>query len=227
MLDQTKHKPSRRQEVIETMIVFAVMTGLLLPVRLLFYTYVSTHWFGSFGLVSAISVLMVVLVKKHKLGKFGQMFENQMRKVQRGKRKILAYGQATFMLLLLGGTIVAIELGNSAYLDIKTQLLQQLGDIDNSQKMLVEAKKMTPQDWITGFAGFVLAIFLAFPQISALLAVLNEMYGGWLLHFYTVALVETLEMVGILIFYRFILYREQEHKQAHKKQEQSDPKTDN
>src|SRR3990172_12802223 len=113
MFDQTKTKPSRKQEIVETLIVFAVMTGLLLPVRLVFYTYVSTHWFGSFGLVSAISVLMVVLVKKKKLGRFGQMFENQMRKVQRGKRKILAYGQAALFLLLLGGTIVAIELGNS------------------------------------------------------------------------------------------------------------------
>jgi hypothetical protein len=152
---------------------------------------------------------MVVLVKKKKLGRFGQMFENQMRKVQRGKRKILAYGQAALFLLLLGGTIVAIELGNSTYLDIKTQLLERLEGIDDPQKMLAESKKMTPQDWITGFVGFVLAIFFAFPQISALLAILNEMYAGWLLHFYTVALVETLEMTGILIFYRITLSREQ------------------
>lgn len=209
MLDQTKNKPSRKEEIVETLIVFAVMTGLLLPVRLLFYTYVSTHWFGSFGLVSAISVLMVLLVKKKKLGRFGQMFENQMRKVQRGKRRLIAYGQAALFLILLGGTIVAIELGNSIYVDIKTRLLEHLEGIDNPQQMLVESKKMTPQDWITGFAGFVLAIFFAFPQISALLAILNEMYNGWLLHFYTVALVETLEMTGILIFYRITLSREQ------------------
>ncbi|HSB56352.1 MAG TPA: hypothetical protein VLD38_00890 [Nitrosopumilaceae archaeon] len=209
MLDQTKHKPSRRQEIVETMIVFAVMTGLLLPVRLLFYTYVSPHWFGSFGLVSAISILMIVLVKKKKLGRFGGMFENQMSKIHRGKRRIIVYVQTTLVLLVLGGTIVAIELGNSTYLDIKTNLLKHLGSIDDPQKMVIEAKKMTPQDWITGFVGFILAIFFAFPQISALLAILNQMYGGWLLHFYTVALVETLEMTCILIFYRFTLNREQ------------------
>jgi hypothetical protein len=87
--------------------------------------------------------------------------------------------------------------------------LEHLEGIDNPQKMLAESKKMTPQDWITGFSGFVLAIFFAFPQISALLAILNEMYNGWLLHFYTVAFVETLEMTGILIFYRLTLSREQ------------------
>ena len=208
MQDQTKNKSSRKQEAVETMVVFAVVTGLLLPIRLLFYTYVSTYWFGSFGLVSVISVLMIVLVKKNKLGRFGQMFENQMRKVQHGKRKIIVYSQTTLILLVLGGTIVAIELGNSAYLDIKAHLSEKLGGIDDPQKLVIEAKKMTPQDWITGFAGFVLGIFLEFPQISALLAILNEMYGGWLLHFYTVAFVETLEMAGILIFYRFILHRE-------------------
>ena len=205
MLDPTKNKPSRKQEAVETLIVFAVMTGLLLPVRLLFYTYISPHWFGSFGLVSAVSVLMVVLVKKKMLGRFGQMFENQMRKVHRGKRRWLTYGQATLFLILLGGTIIAIELGNSAYLDIKTQLLKHLDGIDDPQKILTESKKMTPQEWIIGFVGFVLAVFFAFPQISALLAILNEMYDGWLLHFYTVALVETLEMTGILIFYRITL----------------------
>src|SRR5574342_745736 len=106
MLDQTKHKPRRRQEIVETMIVFAVMTGPLLPVRLLFYTYVSPHWFGSFGLVSAISILMIVLVKKKKLGRFGGMFENQMSKIHRGKGRIIVYVQTTLVLLVLGGTIV-------------------------------------------------------------------------------------------------------------------------
>ena len=208
MLDPTKNKPSRKQEAIETLIVFAVMTGLLLPVRLVFYTYISPHWFGSFGLVSAVSVFVVVLVKKKMLGRFGQMFENQMRKVHRGKRKWLVYGQVASFLILLGGTIIAIDLGNSTYSDIKTQLLKHLDGIDNPQKMLTESKKMTPQDWIIGFVGFVLAVFFAFPQIAALLAILNEMYYGWLLHFYTVALVETLEMAGILIFYRITLSNE-------------------
>ncbi|MGQ0795020.1 MAG: hypothetical protein ACT4N5_02395 [Nitrosopumilaceae archaeon] len=208
MQDQRENKPSRKKDIFETLAVFAVMTGLLLPVRLVFYTYVSTHWFGSFGLVSAISILMVVLVKKKKLGRFGQMFENQMRKVQRGKRRFLAYGQAALFLLLLGGTIMAIELGNSIYLDVKNQLLERIEGIDNPEKMLAESKKMTPQDWFMGFVGFLVGIFFAYPTIAALLAILNEMYDGWLLHFYTVALVETLEMTGILIFYRITFARE-------------------
>jgi len=52
-----------------------------------------------------------------------------------------------------------------------------------------------------------LAIFIAFPQLSAVLAVLNESFDGWVLHFYTVAFVEYLELFGILIYFRYSLYR--------------------
>jgi len=84
----------KKQEIVEAAIVFGVMTGLLLPVRILFYTYISTNWFGSFGLISIVSVILVLLVKKKKLGRFGQIFERQMNKVQHGKRSIIVYGQA-------------------------------------------------------------------------------------------------------------------------------------
>ena len=60
---------------MEAVIVFSVMTGIFLPVRFLFVTFVSDHWFGSFGIVSAFAIMMVVLSRKGKLGKFGEMFQ--------------------------------------------------------------------------------------------------------------------------------------------------------
>ncbi|MGI0010899.1 MAG: hypothetical protein ACREAE_05825 [Nitrosopumilaceae archaeon] len=205
-MNQTKTDHGRKQGLVEALAVFGVMTGILLPVRLFFYTHVSTDWFGSFGLISVISVIMVVLVKKKKVGRFGAMFENQMYKMQHGKRGMLAYGQSTIILLLLGGTIFAIELGNSTYSDIKAQILQEVEGIDEPEKMMLsQIKDHTIEDWIKGLWGIVLAIFFAFPQLSALLAVLNDTFDGWILHFYTVGLVETMEVFGILIFYRFTL----------------------
>jgi hypothetical protein len=50
-----------------------------------------------------------------------------------------------------------------------------------------------------------LAVFFAFPQLAAVFAVLNESSQGWVLHFYTVAFVEYLELFGILLLYRFFL----------------------
>ena len=181
------------------------MTGILLPVRLFFVAYISDNWLGSFGLISAISIMMIILTKKGKLGKFGQMFDRQLNKLQHGKRAKIVYGQSLFFLIILGGTIFAIEQGNSVYIDLKEELLAQNQEFSDSNKILAMAKEVTIQDWINGFIGMIFAVFFAFPQLAAVFAVLNDSSQGWVLHFYTVAFVEYLEIFGILLLYRFYL----------------------
>ena len=90
-------------EFVEALIVFSVMTGILLPVRLVFVAYVSDNWFGSFGIIAIISATMIILTKKGKLGKFGKMFEKQINKLQHGKKGKIVYGQAILFLIILGG----------------------------------------------------------------------------------------------------------------------------
>jgi hypothetical protein len=51
----------------------------------------------------------------------------------------------------------------------------------------------------------ILAIFFAFPQLAAVFAVLNDSSDGWILHFYTVAFVEYMELFGILLLFRFTM----------------------
>ena len=193
----------KKKNFLEGLIVFSVMTGILLPLRLFFVTYVSTDWYGSFGIISTISVLMIILTKKDKLGRFGQMFERQINKLQKGKRAKLIYGQSIIFLLILGGTIFAIQQGNSVYVDLKNKILEEHQEFANPEEILKKSDEMQVQDWIYGMIGMFLAIFFAFPQLSAVLAVLNDSLNGWVLHFYTVAFVEYLELFGILLFFRF------------------------
>lgn len=183
------------------------MTGILLPVRLFFVTYVSDDWFGSFGLISAISVAMVVLTKKGKIGAFGKMFERQINKLQKGKKAKIVYGQSIIFLLILGGTIFAIEQGNSVYADLKEQILIENEEFADPEEIIKKTEQLEAQDWIYGMMAMFLAIFVAFPQLSAVLAVLDESFDGWVLHFYTVAFVEYLEMFGILIYFRYTLWK--------------------
>jgi hypothetical protein len=191
---------------LESLIVFGVMTGILLPVRLLFVAYVSSDWFGSFGIISAISIAIIVLTKKGKLGKFGEMFERQINKLQKGKKAKIVYGQSIIFLLILGGTIFAIEQGNSTYVDLKNQILDEHEEFTDPEEILKKTEQLEAQDWILGVLGLFLAVFIAFPQLSAVLAVLNESFDGWILHFYTVAFVEYLELFGILIYFRYSLF---------------------
>ena len=197
----------KHKNFVEGVIVFSVMTGLLLPVRLFFVTYVSTDWLGSFGIISAISIAMIVLTKKGKLGRFGQMFERQINKLQHGKRAKFVYGQSIIFLLILGGTIFAIEQGNSVHADLKEQILTEHEEFSDPNQILQKTEELEAQDWVLGIIGMFIAIFVAFPQLAAVFAVLDETLDGWILHFYTVAFVEYLELFGILIYYRFSLKR--------------------
>ena len=196
----------KNNNFLESLIVFGVMTGILLPVRLLFVAYVSSDWFGSFGVISAISIAMIVLTKKGKLGKFGEMFERQINKLQKGKKAKIVYGQSIILLLILGGTIFAIEQGNSVHVDLKNQILEEHEEFTDPEEILKKTEQLEAQDWILGVLGLFLAIFIAFPQLSAVLAVLNESFDGWILHFYTVAFVEYLELFGILIYFRYSMF---------------------
>jgi len=187
--------------IFESLIVFGVMTGLLLPARLLFVEYVSDNWFGSLGIISAISILVIILVRKKKLGFFGPMFERQMYKFQRGKRGLLVFGESLFLLLILGSMIFAIDQGNSVYSDLKLQTMAN-SPSTSSEQILESAKEWTASDWFIAFLMVPVAFLTEFPQMSAVIASVDQSLDGWLLHFYTVGFVEYLELFGILIFYK-------------------------
>ncbi|MDH5569805.1 MAG: hypothetical protein OEX98_08470 [Nitrosopumilus sp.] len=177
------------------------MGGLLLPARLLFVEYVSDNWFGSLGIISIISISVIILAKKKKLGFFGPMLERQMYKFQKGKRGLLIIGESVFLLLILGGMIFAIDQGNSVYSELKMQNMENMSTT-SSEQILDSAKELEASDWVVAFLMVPVALLTAFPQMSAAIASIDQSLDGWLLHFYTVGFVEYLELFGILMYYR-------------------------
>jgi len=190
--------------IFESLIVFGVMTGLLLPARLLFVEYVSDNWFGSLGIISAISISVIILVKKKKLGFFGPMFERQIYKFQKGKRGLIVFGESIFLLLMLGVMIFAIDQGNSVYSDLKFQNIKNAPS-SSAERVLESANDLEASDWVVGFLMAPVMFITAFPQMSAGIASVDQSLDGWLMHFYTVGFVEYLELLGILIFYRITI----------------------
>jgi preprotein translocase subunit SecG len=180
------------------------MTGLLLPARLLFVTFVSDDWLGSFGVISAISVGILILVKKGKLGEFGNMFQRQIEKLLKGKRKILVYAESVFVLVLLGSMIFAINQGNSTYSDMQDQFFTNQ-EIDTPERLIQHTNEWEANDWFAGLIAAPVAFVTAFPQMSAVIASIDGTLDGWLLHFYTVGFVEYAEFLGILLLYRFVI----------------------
>jgi hypothetical protein len=94
------------------------MTGLLLSIRLLFVTFVSYSWIGS---IRVISISILILAKTGKLVEFGNMFQRQIEKLLKSKRKILVYLESVFVLVLLGGMIFTINEGNTTYSHVQDQ----------------------------------------------------------------------------------------------------------
>lgn len=186
--------------IFESLLVFDIMSGLLLPARLLFVEYVSNNWLGSFGIISAISITVIILVKKKKLGFFGPMFERQVIKFQRGKKGMMIFGESICLLVLLGGMIFAIEQGNSVYSELKIQNVSP----DKVEQIFQPTKNLEATDWVSIFLMAPISFVTSFPEMSATIASIDQKLDGWLMHFYTVGFVEYLEVLGILIFYRIL-----------------------
>ena len=130
-------------------------------------TYVTDNWFASFGLIAVISLGLVVLAKKNKMGKFGQLFLRVMRKWNSGNRQYLLYIPPILLLIVSVGIISLINMYDS--------------NIDSENETV----------------NFLVMRFGA----------ANEQSFGWMLHFYTVFLVEVLEVLGSVIFFRMTILK--------------------
>ena len=197
---------------MEAVIVFLVMTGIFLPVRFLFVTFVSDHWFGSFGIISAVAIIMVILAKKGKLGKFGQMFQRQMMKIHTGKRRKLIYTHLTLSVFLTGLFIVSINLGNTIYVDQKNEIIQiaesngeSLTEPADMQRLTEELKEVPLDQLLASLAAMPILLIYQFPYFAGLMAIENDLTSKFFLHFSTIGFVEALEMIGVLIFYKVTL----------------------
>lgn len=197
---------------LDFFIVAGVMTGILLPVRLLFVEFVSDSTWGSLGLISAISVLMVILVKKKKLGKFGVMFENELTRLTSGKRRVFIFGWLIMLTMYFSFSIYSIDLAETQYYDEKERiklLVMEKYTLDFEDPGTV-IDTLEPSEVVGGVPNYVEAIFNDFEAIAIVQGIMNDMSNGFLLHFHTIFLVEGIEVLGVFIFYTITLKKKKE-----------------
>ncbi len=186
-------------DIRNKLIVFSVVTGVFLPARMLFYTYVSPHWIGSLGLVSSIMVTMTLLAHKNKLGRFGSIFIDQMTKTMKGRSGKIAIVLSLLFIAYLGSTLVLIERGNTIYFDEK-QIVSQLA-FSHSNLSLSQVRDM--DKILQAHQNVMFFDFARLDQIASMTyAIMNDMMGGWLVNLDTILLIEQFEVLGMLFFYR-------------------------
>lgn len=181
------------------------MLLVLLPVRVLFVTYVSENWFGSFGMITLISVTIIILAKKGKLGWFGRAFQSEMFKVHKGKRRILVYTNLGIGLIFLTGTIYAIELGQTDFKQEVIVLKEQLPSEDLDQIIVEAQKEVRWTDYPQAFFLLIFSFILRFDIFAIIMTTLNDLSNGYVAHFATVFLVEELEIIGMMIYYKITI----------------------
>jgi len=173
-----------KKDLKEKVIIFGILTASLLPLRIFFYTYVSEYWLGSAGVLSAVALVLFVLAKKKKLGKFGYMFENQMASVTRGKLGKAAFTITILSIAFFTVSLSLIEKANTFYYAEKAQFEQIL-------------KGSSPYSYhITGNENQIDFI----PSVST--AIVNDLTNGWMQHVSILILVGEFEALAVLILYR-------------------------
>ncbi len=216
----TRNYKPKLPSFLEDIIVLVVMFGVFLSIRLIFFSFVSDSWVGSFGLISLAAFITVYLSKKNKLGYFGKIYWKVITRVHRGKRRIVVYCSMFFVIYFLGSItlgigyaetnpeilelkssmIQAMSLENKASLDkINTAVINQ--DVIQTHDELMNVYNQISQDRI--FLGFFLVFLLPVldPVVwSVIVSTIDDILDGWMLHFATVLFIETLEGVGILIY---------------------------
>lgn len=185
----------------EKLIVLGVTSGIFLPVRIIFSSLVSDHWVGSVGLVSAFAILLVVLIRKNVLGKFGEIFERQMKKTIGGKSGKYVIIFAIMFSLYFGASLYFMDRGDTVFSHDKEVFYEA---IVNKEKFTIEdiPKERLIGPISNGFTdmGFIGGLDYA---LSISFAIMNDVTGGWLSHLVIVIFVEQLEVIGLLFFYRF------------------------
>ncbi len=206
--------------VLEDSIVMIVMFCIFLPMRVVFYNVVSDNWFGSFGLISAIVVALVLLSKKNKLGWFGRIYWKSITRVHKGKRRIISYFSVAIMLYLWGSMIFGINfaLTDPDAIQLKIDTLNTITpeeqaafdrinnavndyDLAATNNEIMKGYENIPPELIV--IGLFLVFFmpvLDFVTWAVIVSLVDNMMSGWFLHFGTIFFIEALEIVGIMIY---------------------------
>ena len=194
----------------ELLIVFGTVTMVLMITRIVITRFVSPNWLVSFVIMASISLSLLFLAKKGKLGWWGQMFLQQMIKNQHGRRALFVYGISIFFIAIMVGTIYTIHVGDDIrFAGLKHDMLSKAPELGDNNLMMNKLKNTSPlemtENILVGLSTMPFVVIEEFPIFAGMLSLLNANLHGWILNLYSVSLVEYLEIIGIMLFYRIAL----------------------
>lgn len=183
-------------DIKEKIILLGVTAAVFLPLRLLAGQYLVEHWLGNLGIATLISVTLIVLVKKGKLGPFGVIFKNQMTKALWGKSAKIILLALVLFACYFGSTILLIERGNTLYNADKEVLAHVIASNEFGAPSLNGPNISDP-----GVFGLTQVQYMDY-LFSVSFAMLNDLTNSLLVNLHLILFMEQVEMLGLFWFYR-------------------------
>jgi len=193
-------KPYSRTEML---IVAGVMATILVPLRLVTVVLLGDHWFGSIGIVTIVTLFVMIGSMKNKLGWFGVMFINTIIKIQKGRRRFIFYIEAGFVFVVMGSAVFLIHEGNTTYGNLKAQVWAELKDMGiETSEDVIKASSLTAEEQVQSIIRLPVMFVKQFATVAVTAAIVNDMMDNWYYYFAVIILIENVEIIGFLIISR-------------------------
>ena len=189
----------------ESLIVGGFFIVVFLPVRLLFFTYVSDHWFGNLGVLSAMMFLIVWLSYRKKLGYLGELVIKKLNKIRNSKVTKYFIIMQLFSIYIIGSSFIGISAGeSSASLQMvqETLIASNISDVESFHELAYDNVEIL--DFVLLIPLMFLLPFFEFELYSAMLHSIDNLYDGWLSHFLAITFIEILESFAIVVYFRYV-----------------------
>ena len=199
---------------LEFLIVTVSLISILVPLRIFLRLVLVDDWIGSIGVISIVFGSLLFLSKKEKLGVFGQMFIRQITRNYTGKKKWVVYSQIMFFLLFGILTIFSIHLGNTEYYVLKEQVIAEFNKKDvmidsqiNYDAIHQISSQLSLEQQLGSIALLPVLIIQHYEIFSVVLAVTDQLMGGWVMYFWQIMVIETIEIMLFLALSRKYLFK--------------------
>ena len=185
----------------EALVVMAAMGGILIPLRFLTIALFNDNWIGSLGVITAVTLVIITLAKKRKLGKFGDMLLRQLTHFHSSKRRWVTLGFMAFLVVYASASIYMIHQGNTVYLEDKLNAAEEISGmgINNYEDVMRQSGQMSIQEHAESAAKLPTLAIKEFRIVAVSMAIVNDMMDNWFLFFATLILVESAEVLGLLV----------------------------
>ena len=192
-----------KQSIIESLVFLGFSMGVFLPVRLLTVTYLSTWWVGSFGMITLTLIILLYLVKRNKLGWVGRIWQKKLHRLARGKLGIFAIVQSVLFILMFSSIVFLTDMNRGTEEVVAVKLEMEADGINNLAQLTTRGIENSAEasfdDWV-----FVFTTLITHPEVlGQVYAVFDDFSGGWHQHLNMVWLVEEVELLCLVLYFRY------------------------